>query len=267
MFPDDGSLLLVLSNNDEFDYSWLNGLYDILFDVPVRESNRRKPQPTPRRAPPPQLDLPDAIPATDAELDELVGVYTSSGNVALGLKIRRKGEGLATTITAPARQAPLNDHEDLQRLTKNIIDGISRGDISPLANTMMPNIPSSWPETIRTHIWPPHLQRMGTLEGHDVLGVESMAGTGGDIVLVWVRLRHANGEAVAMLGYHGIRLQLLVLDISEYFCPVDSPLFLKRTGGSFMAERTQSFPSILTIKDDGAIGLQSGGIGLSFIPE
>jgi len=260
MFPEDQSLLLVLSNNDAFDYSWFNGLYNILFDVPERESNRRVP-------PPPQFDLPNAIPATDAELDELVGAYTSSGDIALGLKIRRKGEGLATTITAPALQAPLNDHEDLQRLTKNIIDGLSGGDVSPLADTMMPNIPSSWPETIRTLIWPSHLQRMGALEGYDVLGVEPVTGMGGDIVLTWVWLRHANGEAVAMLGYRGVRLQLLVLDISEYFCSIDSPSFLKRADGSFMAERNQSFPSVLTQQADGAIGLESGGIGLSFVRE
>lgn len=266
MFPEDQSLLLVLSNNDEFDYSWLNGMYTILFDAPERKSNQRALQSQSENSPLAHYGLQDNLPATDSELIGFIGEYTSSNEVPLRLNIRKMGDGLTTEITPPLHQAPPENHQELRLLTKNIIDGLGSGDVEPIATTMMPDIPTRWPETIRTKVWAPHLERFGEYEGHDILGVEPMAGTE-DIVLVWVRLRHANGETVAMVGYRGVRLQLLVLNISDYFCPPDGLLFFKHPYGNLIAEYTPYSVSIISPQPDGSVVLQSRGMTLSFEPD
>ncbi len=266
MFPTENSLLLVLSNRDDFKYGWLNGMYDILFDVPVPQQVRSRQRSTGRTSPR-TAELPSVVASDEAYLAQLAGDYMAIGNVPLKLSLKKQNGGLVASISPPAVAEEDDGFPRERKLATEVFAGLVRSEVDVIADIMAERIPKSWPGHIRSIIWPGHLATWGKLKNHQVVGSEAGQHRDSDLALIWLRLDHSEGPSTAMVGFRDGKLQLLVFDMSDYLCRSNrQEVFLQRDTGEFIAGPSRFDSCVITPQGDGQIKVtRSYGRNLTFV--
>jgi CubicO group peptidase (beta-lactamase class C family) len=159
----------------------------------------------PSRPPPPGRSLSDAEAAAYAgafvgECGRL-SVRAAPGVLMAGIE----GQGLLDALEMRGQLDWNADLVELGTRAVRIVEGIARGDTEPLRTHMAPRIPRSWPDTMRSRIWPEHLGQHGELRGARPLGAVAREGR----VEVLLALEHAGGAARALLAFGPAGLERL----------------------------------------------------------
>jgi hypothetical protein len=246
-FPDDGALLIVLSNNDAFDYSLLNALRDVLF--PPGESVKE----------PPGRNAVDAWVAKEGHGKE----YAWNILPSVRLQLVHDENALQGNLIVPSAECETS--EDPQSLrAAEIVRAIARGDTQLLAEAMDPSIPTSWPGRMEKSIWPQHVGRRGSLKSVKLLGVSSVPGKPSDGKAVWLLLDHERGNCLGMVGYRSTgSLQLLMLDVAHWL-HLDRDRFAA-TGKSTYECRNDGRHVTLSISDE-VVRVKTDNFFIRFTP-
>ncbi|HEX6883082.1 MAG TPA: serine hydrolase domain-containing protein [Planctomycetota bacterium] len=175
-------------------------------------------------------------PAGNVVTADDAGLYAGTYVGAAGRLVVRAAGGLLMAgvegqalIEALGGAGELDWKADLGELATRaaaIVEGLARGDTSPLRTHMAKRIPASWPDTMRRSVWPAHLALHGDFRGARPTGACARDGH----VEVLLALEHEGGPARARLSFGPAGLERLELDPRSAAFPASGPLQPLRKG-------------------------------------
>lgn len=247
--PDDGALIIVLANQDDFDYALLTGIYETLFsgDSNAEELQASRP-------------MPKAEPLTDA-MRGLVGEYPSDSLPGVSLRVFIEDETLRADLTVDA-SAEQDGEPDMAGEATRLLESVATGEVRPLAQSMHPSIPDSWPQRVQTSIWPAHEAKWGRLKRVEPIAVTPLRDRPSGWRGVWLALRHERGDRLAMVGYRPSgKLQLLMLDVAKTLGLRDAEL---TSGGAGVLRSTASRHTTIRSTETGQVIARAPGMEMVF---
>ncbi|HET6201731.1 MAG TPA: serine hydrolase domain-containing protein [Planctomycetota bacterium] len=202
-FVDEGATVALLANRSGVHWQVGYNLANLLFGEPFK-------------APAP----PEVMRIEPERLKAFEGIYEAGPKARL--VIRTEGPGLL--IGAEGQEAigwfePGGSRGPFERersLALSVLQGLSRGDVSEVRNRVPKEAfwAATWPDQLRTSLWPKHLEKWGPLASLEEVGARTEPD--GRSVRVWVRLRHEKGPAAAEVAFQGDRLTILDLKGREF---------------------------------------------------
>ncbi len=220
-FPDEDAAVIVVGNVDSVP------MWPLAWNLEALLFGDKPKYPTP----PKTIDLQAAV------LDAVAGIYEiSKGN---RLVVRRDGAGVLVGAEGQGAVDLLNARFKLDRRVDRfdaevgkavqVTEKIGRGDVEMLRGLMLEWIPKTWPDVVKSKIWPAHEEKWGKLKSVRSLGASS---AGRERVAITLALQHENGSARCKIVFQNGKLNIFDLKGPEFaassrFLPASENRFVR----------------------------------------
>ena len=209
-FPEEDATIIVTSNVDGVPlWTIASNIESMLFDTELRYP-----------VPPPIA----VLKAND--MAAVLGTYEVSAADRVGVRGRGSGirvGGVGRTIV------PMLDDSRFSRVKKRsfpkeedlavrVIQGLAKGEVDLLRETMHKRIPGRWPDDVKNSLWPQQTQELGALESVRVVDAEL---TRYNRVGILLELIHAKGRGHTRIEFANGVLMILNLNGPEFAVTLD----------------------------------------------